>query len=165
MKGSPVSEANQSSKYKTLFPVYWNHPAVAGITLWGYVEGSTWAAGTGLLNADGTEGSAMTWLKSYMESLPDVGYPFKDSGGINGTNQLGDNQFLSVYPNPASQFLQLSSVEGVTCFQLFNILGQPLISKSYPKSATIDISSLNSGIYLIRIRQKGSNKTFRFVKK
>jgi len=165
LKGNPASEANQSSKYKTLLPVFWNHPAVAGITIWGYVEGSTWAAGTGLLNVDGTERSATSWLKSYMESLPDVGYPFKDSGGTNGTKQMDSKQFLSVFPNPASNFILLSSIEGVTDFQIFNILGQPLISRTNPGTAIIDISGLNSGIYLIRIRQNEEAKTFRFVKK
>ena len=58
------------------FPVYWDHPAVAGITLWGYVEGATWSDGTGILNSNGSDRAAMGWLKSYMEELPDVGYPF-----------------------------------------------------------------------------------------
>ena len=165
LKGSPVSEANQKTKYSTLFPVFWNHSAVAGITLWGYVEGSTWSAGTGLLNADNTERPAMTWLKSYMESLPEVGYPFKDAGGINGTKELPNKHFLSVYPNPATNTLQLSSLEGVTDFKIYNILGQPMISKTDPETTTIDIASLNSGIYLIRIRQGGNDKTFRFIKK
>lgn len=76
LKGKPVSEENQLSSYKNAFPVYWDHPAVAGITLWGYVEGATWSAGTGILNSDGSERSAMTWLRSYMAALPNVGYPF-----------------------------------------------------------------------------------------
>ncbi len=77
LKGKTTSEAGQLASYQTSFPVYWNHPAVAGITLWGYVEGSTWVSGTGILNKDGSERSAMTWLKTYMAGLPDVGYPFK----------------------------------------------------------------------------------------
>lgn len=76
LKGKPESAANQSFSYSTLFPVYWDHPAVAGITLWGYVEGSTWSTGTGILNSNGTERAAMTWLKNYMEGRPEVGYPF-----------------------------------------------------------------------------------------
>jgi len=72
---------------------------------------------------------------------------------------------IRIFPNPASQYLQLSSVEGVTNLQIFNILGQPLISKINPGTGTIDISGLNSGIYLIQIRQKESDKTFRFIKK
>lgn len=68
------------------------------------------------------------------------------------------------FPNPASDILQLSSVENVTSYQVFNLLGQPLIIQSNPKSSSVDISSLNSGIYLIKIRQKEIEKCFRFVK-
>ena len=46
----------------------WTHPVVAGITLWGYIEGQTWKPGTGLLNSNGTERAAMKWLKSYVVS-------------------------------------------------------------------------------------------------
>jgi GH35 family endo-1,4-beta-xylanase len=74
--GTTVSEATQLNSYQKLFPVYWEHPAVGGVTLWGYVEGSTWKTGTGLLNADGTIRSAMTWLQSYIAGKTDVGYPF-----------------------------------------------------------------------------------------
>ncbi len=76
LKGKPESEANQLKSYQSSFPVYWDHTAVAGITLWGYVEGSCWTSGTGILNHDGSERSAMTWLKTYMAALPNVGYPF-----------------------------------------------------------------------------------------
>jgi len=72
---------------------------------------------------------------------------------------------IRIFPNPASDILQVSSIKGMTDFQIFNILGQPVISKTNPESAIIDISSLNSGIYLIRIRQEASDKTFRFIKK
>ncbi len=95
LKGKPQSEANQLSSYKSSFPVYWNHPAVAGITLWGYVEGSCWSPGTGILNQDGSERSAMTWLKSYMADLPDVGYPFNGPVEIEDTldNILKNGEF------------------------------------------------------------------------
>lgn len=60
------SDAGQSSKYQELFPVMWNHASVKGITLWGYIVGQTWRTGTGLVNSNGTERPAMTWLKSFM---------------------------------------------------------------------------------------------------
>jgi glucuronoarabinoxylan endo-1,4-beta-xylanase len=72
---------------------------------------------------------------------------------------------IRIFPNPASKYLQLTTVEGVTDFRIFNILGQPLISKTNPETPTIDITGLNSGLYLIRIRQDGSDQTFRFIKK
>lgn len=95
LKGKPASEANQLKSYQTSFPVYWNHPAVAGISLWGYVEGSTWSSGTGILNRDGSERLAMTWLKSYMAELPDVGYPFNGPDPIEDSldNILANGEF------------------------------------------------------------------------
>jgi endo-1,4-beta-xylanase len=68
--GGGSNETNQRNKYAELFPVMWEHPAVKGVTLWGYIEGSTWKANTGILNANGTERQAMTWLKSYMSGVP-----------------------------------------------------------------------------------------------
>ena len=94
-KGNSNNEASQLSTYSTLFPVYWEHPAVAGITLWGYVEGATWSSGTGILNSNGTERSAMSWLRSYMQEQPIVGYPFEATIEIPDTldNILANGEF------------------------------------------------------------------------
>ena len=64
--GGSSNETNQKNKYAELFPIMWEHPSVVGITLWGYIEGSTWKQNTGLLNANLTERQAMIWLKGYM---------------------------------------------------------------------------------------------------
>jgi len=69
------SEAAQLSSYQTHFPVYWDHPAVAGISIWGYISGATWIGGTGLMSSSGTEKSALTWLKNYVSGKSNIGYP------------------------------------------------------------------------------------------
>jgi GH35 family endo-1,4-beta-xylanase len=74
--GNPTTEANQLRAYQNIFPVFFEHPAVAGVTLWGYVEGQTWITGSGLINADGTKRSALVWLENYLSSRDDVGFPF-----------------------------------------------------------------------------------------
>jgi GH35 family endo-1,4-beta-xylanase len=48
------------------FPIFYEHPSVVGITFWGYVVGSTWKEGTGLIQDDGTPRPAMTWLMDYL---------------------------------------------------------------------------------------------------
>jgi endo-1,4-beta-xylanase len=48
------------------FPVFWNHPHVMGITIWGYVSGRTWIEGSGLIQDNGTPRPAMTWLMNYI---------------------------------------------------------------------------------------------------
>jgi len=73
----------QANKIKELIPVMWQHPAVAGVTIWGYLNGATWINGSGLLNSNGTERPSMTWLKGYVaENLnPPNNFPNLLKGG------------------------------------------------------------------------------------
>ncbi|MGI4832624.1 MAG: endo-1,4-beta-xylanase [Janthinobacterium lividum] len=61
------SDATLLARYQRVFPLFWENPAVRGITLWGFRVGH-WrtAQGDNLINADNTERSTMTWLRSYV---------------------------------------------------------------------------------------------------
>jgi hypothetical protein len=61
------TEQIQLDDYKRIFPVFWEHPMVVGITLWGYRPG-LWrdAQGAALIRADGSEKPAMQWLRTYL---------------------------------------------------------------------------------------------------
>ncbi|AUX37125.1 MULTISPECIES: RICIN domain-containing protein [Sorangium] len=48
------------------FKMFWNHPAVPGITLWGYIVGATWRDNTGLQHSNGTMRPAMSWLMGFL---------------------------------------------------------------------------------------------------
>ena len=64
-----VARTNDQEQLQILqsqFPLFYNHPSVAGITLWGYVVGSTWVNGSGLIQSNGTPRPAMTWLMNYL---------------------------------------------------------------------------------------------------
>jgi endo-1,4-beta-xylanase len=50
-----------------LFPIFWQDPAVAGITLWGYRPYQTWMPEAYLERADGSERPALVWLKDYVK--------------------------------------------------------------------------------------------------
>ena len=52
----------QLQNFQAHFPVFWDHPHVKGITIWGYVNGRTWIEGSGLIQENGTPRPAMTWL-------------------------------------------------------------------------------------------------------
>jgi GH35 family endo-1,4-beta-xylanase len=155
LKGKPVSEANQLNSYKTAFPVYWNHPAVAGITLWGYVEGATWSEGTGILNSNGTERSAMTWLKSYMAERPDVGYPFGIESTTTGIHVNENIKLVSVYPNPVTGGklnVESKSAETLRLVELIDVNGK-MVKTSHPNQfkTEIEVSGLKKGLYFLRI--------------
>lgn len=54
------------TRYQQLFPVLYEHPAVKGITLWGYIQGHHWRPNAYLMRSDGTERPALTWIKEYL---------------------------------------------------------------------------------------------------
>ncbi|WP_088654557.1 endo-1,4-beta-xylanase [Geofilum rhodophaeum] len=93
LKGSAQDEASQEASYKSVFPVFWEHPAVAGITLWGTIEGQTWASGTGIFNNDGSKRAAMRWLESYMTGQVNVGYPHVGVEAPEATSLLVNGEF------------------------------------------------------------------------
>ena len=64
-----LNDAVQLAEYQRVFPLFWEHPAVRGITLWGYRVGH-WrtAQGAYLANADNTERPSLTWLRTYIAS-------------------------------------------------------------------------------------------------
>jgi endo-1,4-beta-xylanase len=61
----------QLADYQRIFPAFWEHPAVRGITLWGYRPGH-WrtAQGAYIVLENGAERPAMVWLKDYVPSAP-----------------------------------------------------------------------------------------------
>jgi hypothetical protein len=74
-----VTDDNKQLKImKEQFPMFWNHPKIAGITYWGYIVGATWRNGTGLMRSNGTERPALTWLKKYVNENPNPSNDFPD---------------------------------------------------------------------------------------
>ena len=61
-----TNDQEQLNILRTQFPMFHDHPSVAGITMWGYVVGSTWVNGSGLIQSNGTPRPAMTWLMNYL---------------------------------------------------------------------------------------------------
>jgi endo-1,4-beta-xylanase len=57
----------QLADYQRIFPVFWEHPSVRGITLWGYRPGH-WrtAQGAYIVHENGAERPAMVWLQGYV---------------------------------------------------------------------------------------------------
>ncbi len=166
MKGKTVSEAGQLASYKTAFPVYWNHAAVAGITLWGYVEGQTWVTGTGILNSNGTERSAMTWLKEFVTGLPNVGYPFGVDTAT-AVNEIGFLQNISVYPNPVTSgkiTIQNHSAGLINSVQVIDLQGRILKTEQIDsQKAEINISQLIKGMYYLRIQTGNSVESRKII--
>jgi GH35 family endo-1,4-beta-xylanase len=98
--------AVQSTSYQTHFPVYWEHPSVVGITLWGYVTGATWIGGTGLMSSSGVDKPAMTWLKSYVSGKASMGFPICTTGACVSAGQSPTVSLTSPANNASFTTLQ-----------------------------------------------------------
>jgi hypothetical protein len=82
-----------------------------------------------------------------MESLTDI---------TNIRNTVMSN--VRIYPNPATDLLYIDGSEKELVVNIYNIAGSMLISKKVSNSDVIDISSLTSGIYLLKINDGASSE-------
>lgn len=78
-----ANDQEQLREYQQKFPIVWEHSAVAGVTLWGYIAGQTWMDNSGLMYNDGRERPALTWLKNYVgQTATPTPPPGNTNGGI-----------------------------------------------------------------------------------
>ncbi|HYJ40184.1 MAG TPA: endo-1,4-beta-xylanase [Steroidobacteraceae bacterium] len=61
-----ANDADQANVMSKLFPIFWDHPGVAGVTHWGHQQGSMWRANAFLVRTDGTTRPAMDWVQCYI---------------------------------------------------------------------------------------------------
>jgi endo-1,4-beta-xylanase len=61
-----ADDNQQKNVMQSQFTMFWNDENVKGITLWGYINGMTWKANTGLVSSSGTPRPALTWLLDFV---------------------------------------------------------------------------------------------------
>jgi GH35 family endo-1,4-beta-xylanase len=68
--GVPGDEM-QLSYYRNVFPTFWEHPAVEGVTLWGWRQPSHWrnAQGAPIVLSNDTPKPAALWLYNYVRGI------------------------------------------------------------------------------------------------
>jgi endo-1,4-beta-xylanase len=61
-----ADDNQQKNVMQSQFTMFWNDANVKGITIWGYIVGSTWETNSGLMSSSGTMRPAMTWLMDFL---------------------------------------------------------------------------------------------------
>ena len=121
-----------------------------GVSTWDATEwniDNDGGAGDGALNVDGGYDPGV-WIGSETAGLEDQ-----------------DLVALNMYPNPANDVLNISVQNTINTVEIFNVLGQKVISMQVENtSAEINVSNLNAGIYLIKYEINNSTSTKKFVK-
>jgi hypothetical protein len=80
---------------------------------------------------------------------------------------INDNVLsFSIAPNPAINEIKITSSHNINRIEVINFIGQNVISQSTTETeVTVDISTLNSGIYFVRVISENGTNVQKFVKK
>ncbi|MCB0462330.1 MAG: T9SS type A sorting domain-containing protein [Flavobacteriaceae bacterium] len=98
---------------------------------------------------------------------------FSMSGTITVQNNLGVDDFkidsnFNLYPNPTNSILSISFKNEIPngTLEVYDMLGKKALSQALDsnKLTSIDISNLNSGLYLIKVSYEGKSETKQFLK-
>lgn len=114
--------------------------------------------------------SGIFYLNLISMSGVNQGYIYLDDVRIEevATMGTGNHNLLdtNVYPNPVTDVLQLNNSEALVSVSLFNELGQLVYDSNKVESFfTIDMGSLQRGIYMLSLNTKNSCKNIKVFKK
>lgn len=80
------------------------------------------------------------------------------------SNDLFESSDFAIYPNPTSTgFVNIRTNSGVNInVQIFNVLGKIVLNQSV-SNKQLDVSTLKTGVYIIRISQDGNTATKKLI--
>jgi len=151
------SDQIQLEDYQRIFPVLWEHPAVEGITLWGFRPGGwrpeheMW-----IVRSDDTERPAMQWLRQYLAGQLEPTSSDELHYNIPHAFSLYQN-----YPNPfnpATSIRYELPENALVTLEVFDMLGRRVATlvneaqASGQHQAAFDATGLSSGLYLYRLQ-------------
>jgi hypothetical protein len=117
---------------------------------WAYKEMGVWTAG----------GSGCTNTSDITTFDSNCPYPFADSSLSNTEFSKSE---LSIFPNPTNGFVNIKTpFSGVKNIQLYDIMGRQVLSTKL-NSDVLDVSSVHSGLYLLRISIDDRSSTTKLI--
>lgn len=79
--------------------------------------------------------------------------------GVNNANTIE----FSAYPNPAEDFITIQASIGHHQIKLYDLLGKEILSKEFENSTNIDVSTIQSGMYILKLNTDGNVQTKRLM--
>jgi len=101
-----------------------------------------------------------------------IGDPLMDGvyifeGECNATVGIEDNSLagFNFYPNPANQVLYLNASKNIESVELFNMLGQRVMSNQIgATSSDLNVEGLAVGTYIMKVTVDGQTGTYKVIK-
>lgn len=80
------------------------------------------------------------------------------------TSETASGNTITVYPNPASEFLYVKNIKGLHTYTIVDLSGRIIVQNPLTEER-IDVSFLTKGNYILRITGKEKTQNFKFIKK
>lgn len=149
------TDAVQLQEYQRVFPLFWEHPAIVGVTLWGWKPGM-WRTEQAafLVDRDGRDRPAFTWLQEYVSSY------------VTAIDKRAF-EYFSIYPNPVTNgIFTLRGDKRITALKVLDLSGnlvQRLQMEELPGGESVDVAlNVAPGLYLIQLTD-GQNTSFKKI--
>lgn len=85
---------------------------------------------------------------------------------VESVSQIQNHNVSSIYPNPTSQSLTITSSDQITNVAISNLLGQTVYSQAYDvQKAEVNVAGLPAGVYVVRVSDGQGNVAVRKVLK
>ena len=165
-------EAGVNLVGKVLNPKWSNHAAQAGetsallLTHLPTTTGSWFSIDVPLSSFGGAQNRQALYQFLITSNLGSV---YVDNIYLHKNTVLSNDNFAStkvkLYPNPTSSILNVEANGAIQNIAVYNVLGQEVMNKhTEGTSISLDVSSLNSGIYVIKTMIDGNVSSTKFIK-
>lgn len=91
-------------------------------------------------------------------------YPVSIQAQLSTSDVTKDKASIQIYPNPATDVLNVTQVSSKATYSITNMVGQKVMSGQISDNK-ISVSRLSTGAYVISIEDKGTTSNLKFVKK
>ncbi|MBO7061371.1 MAG: endo-1,4-beta-xylanase [Fibrobacter sp.] len=169
----------QKKCYSEQIPLFMEEDRIAGITLWGYIYGKTWAScnakelGCSGIIRDGEDRPAMTWLKEYFaEHKADTKNKWISTSEFPGEKPTGTGNKDSTIQNPPLAISNACHLQANT-LQAYDVFDLNGVRLGRLRAYTMDEAVLTlqntsdikvQGVYMLRSVKNGTVKSVRIAR-
>lgn len=161
--GAPVAPHDGSAS------ATWTYDATAGtvtINGTGAYLGLPKVHNTGELTTPADAVSSITYLAAFSANNDTMTLDINFGNGADGwwrfvliestpsnTNEVANEDLFSVFPNPATDQIQVQSDEQIDELSIYDVTGKLVFTQQTPAiNETVDVSNLQSGLYILQAR-------------
>lgn len=108
-------------------------------------------------------GVHVAWVNT-LNGEQDVYYSFIRPQVMTATEDISENESVSIYPNPTNGLIEISSGDKKIRIELYTAMGEKIYSTSdFNTKHVMDISSQPAGIYFLKVISKDSREAIKKI--